>query len=70
MKKLPRLWLQSITARLKWIRQEGVRIPEGSVLDLGGIAKGYVWITRSYLVKHRMQRAIVNAGDISVIGAS
>ncbi|HHT73902.1 MAG TPA: FAD:protein FMN transferase [Firmicutes bacterium] len=48
-----------------------VRIPEGSVLDLGGIAKGYIVDqARSYLVKHRMQRAIVNAGgDISVIGA-
>lgn len=48
-----------------------VRIPAGTVLDLGGIAKGYIVDqARSYLMKQRIQRAIVNAGgDISVIGS-
>lgn len=48
-----------------------VRIPAGTVLDLGGIAKGYIVDeARRFLAQNRMQRAIVNAGgDISVIGS-
>jgi len=47
-----------------------VRIPEGTILDLGGVAKGYIVdYARQFLLKQKMQRAIVNAGgDISVIG--
>lgn len=48
-----------------------VRIPSGTVLDLGGVAKGYIVDqARAYLAKKKMHRAIVNAGgDISVIGS-
>lgn len=50
--------------------QNRVRIPEGTVLDLGGIAKGYI-IDRGTDILRRanVERSIINAGgDISVIG--
>lgn len=48
-----------------------VRVPQDTILDLGGIAKGYIVDqARAQLKNNRMQRAIVNAGgDISVIGS-
>lgn len=47
-----------------------VRIPKGTVLDLGGIAKGYIVDQGVNVLRQgKVQRAIVNAGgDISVIG--
>ncbi|NMA61724.1 MAG: FAD:protein FMN transferase, partial [Firmicutes bacterium] len=47
-----------------------VRIPQGTILDLGGIAKGFVVDSGiSLLRKGKVQRSIINAGgDISVIG--
>jgi thiamine biosynthesis lipoprotein len=47
-----------------------VRIPQGVILDLGGIAKGFVVDGGiSLLRKAKVQRSIINAGgDISVIG--
>ncbi|NLJ74989.1 MAG: FAD:protein FMN transferase [Firmicutes bacterium] len=47
-----------------------VRIPEGTILDLGGIAKGYAVDQASRLLrKSNAKRSIINAGgDISVIG--
>ena len=52
-------------------REQGtVRIPQGTVLDLGGIAKGFIVDYGTRLLREaKVQRAIVNAGgDISVIG--
>lgn len=47
-----------------------VRIPEGTILDLGGIAKGYIVDGGIKLLrKAKVHRALINAGgDISVIG--
>lgn len=47
-----------------------VRIPEGTVLDLGGIAKGYIVDAGTQILREaKVQRSIINAGgDISVIG--
>lgn len=47
-----------------------VRIPEGTILDLGGIAKGYIVDQGiEFLKSEHVIRAIINAGgDISVIG--
>jgi len=47
-----------------------VRIPEGTVLDLGGIAKGYIIDTGTAVLRGaKVERSIINAGgDISVIG--
>lgn len=47
-----------------------VRIPEGTVLDLGGIAKGFaVDEAAKFLRKNNVKRAIINAGgDIAAIG--
>ena len=47
-----------------------VRIPEGTILDLGGIAKGFaVDETAEFLRKNNVKRAIINAGgDIAAIG--
>jgi len=47
-----------------------VRIPEGSVLDLGGIAKGFIVSQGIAILRTaRMDRALINAGgDISVVG--
>lgn len=47
-----------------------VRIPKDSILDLGGIAKGYIVDGGiNFLRKAKVQRSIINAGgDISVIG--
>lgn len=50
--------------------QSMVRIPEGTVLDLGGIAKGYIIDAGTQVLRDaNVERSIVNAGgDISVIG--
>lgn len=50
--------------------QSMVRIPEGAVLDLGGIAKGYIIDAGTQVLRDaNVERSIVNAGgDISVIG--
>lgn len=50
--------------------QGQVRIPVGTVLDLGGIAKGYIIDAGTDILrKANVQRSIINAGgDISVIG--
>jgi len=65
--------LQTVDYRRIEVDKAGkrVRIPAGTVLDLGGIAKGYIVDeARRFLVENRIQRAIVNAGgDISVIGS-
>lgn len=47
-----------------------VRIPVGTVLDLGGIAKGYIVDQGTALLRAaKVQRSLINAGgDISVIG--
>ncbi len=47
-----------------------VRIPAGTTLDLGGIAKGYVVQKATEMLRQAgVSRAIINAGgDISVIG--
>lgn len=47
-----------------------VRIPAGTVLDLGGIAKGFIVDNGTALLRQgKVQRSIINAGgDISVIG--
>ncbi len=47
-----------------------VRIPEGTVLDLGGIAKGYIVDCATKVLRDaKVSRSIINAGgDISVIG--
>ncbi len=52
------------------MEEKQVRIPEGTVLDLGGIAKGYVVEQGiEFLRSKKVVRAIINAGgDISVIG--
>lgn len=51
-------------------RGSRVRIPAGTILDLGGIAKGYVVQQGLELLREaNVSRAIINAGgDISVIG--
>ncbi len=50
--------------------QGKVRIPVGTILDLGGIAKGYILDTATARLREaKVQRSIVSAGgDISVIG--
>lgn len=50
--------------------QNKVRIPVGGVLDLGGIAKGYILDTATARLRDaKVERSIINAGgDISVIG--
>lgn len=47
-----------------------VRIPEGVILDLGGIAKGYIVDQGNALLKEgKATRSIINAGgDIAVLG--
>lgn len=47
-----------------------VRIPRGTVLDLGGIAKGYILdVATARLREADVERSIINAGgDINVIG--
>ena len=52
-------------------REQGlVRIPEGTVLGLGGIAKGYIVDAGTALLREaNVERSIINAGgDISTIG--
>lgn len=50
--------------------QGQVRIPAGTVLDLGGIAKGYIIDAGTAILRDaQVERSIINAGgDISVIG--
>ena len=47
-----------------------VRIPEGAVLDLGGIAKGFIVDQGTKILREAgVERALINAGgDISVVG--
>ena len=47
-----------------------VRIPQGTVLDLGGIAKGFIIHQATAILREaQVDRSMVNAGgDISVVG--
>ncbi|HBG02516.1 MAG TPA: hypothetical protein DDW87_13275 [Firmicutes bacterium] len=58
-------------AKVEIDKEEGrIRIPPGTVLDLGGIAKGYIVDRGTELLRQgKVQRSIINAGgDISTIG--
>ncbi len=57
------------TVALDWEANK-VRIPEGAVLDLGGIAKGYAVDRGSAVLREEgIEHGLINAGgDVSVIG--
>lgn len=52
-------------------QERKVRLPRGTVLDLGGIAKGYIVDQAARLLRERgVQHAIINAGgDLAVLGS-